>query len=336
MNLQELESIIVRPKRKRKSTHKQALQMIKNLSEDETDDDDATVEIEVSSKEEKEDFVPIASEDDESLEDLASSDDAKPEKESTTEASTDSDVKQQRKKPKRAPPSKVWSFLDGKGSTSKTKKVTKKKATKKTTSTPKKVDTNPRGRRHIKSFYKNGEGYPILSHPQEMFDDMISVQLTEGGTKTEPLVSLLKKMHRRPLRVATMCSGTESPILALDMLSKSIEDFCHEHMDKSNTSFDYLMRFQHVFSCEIEPFKQAYIERNFQPPLLFRDIRELGNEEAYTAYGSLAKVPNTPGCVDLLVAGTSCVDYSNLNNKQVRSLYSLFVWCTRNSFLLLS
>ncbi|KAF9045664.1 hypothetical protein BDZ89DRAFT_1058637 [Hymenopellis radicata] len=70
---------------------------------------------------------------------------------------------------------------------------------------------------------------------------------------------------------------------------------------------------QHVFSCEIEPFKQAYIERNFHPPLLFRDVCELGNSEAHTAYGALAPVP---GDVDLLVAGTSCVDYSNLNNEK--------------------
>jgi site-specific DNA-cytosine methylase len=27
-------------------------------------------------------------------------------------------------------------------------------------------------------------------------------------------------------------------------------------------------------------------------------------------------VPNEPGCVDLLIAGTSCVDYSNLNNEK--------------------
>lgn len=40
---------------------------------------------------------------------------------------------------------------------------------------------------------------------------------------------------------------------------------------------------EHVFSCEIEPFKQAYIERNFAPPLLFRDIRELDREFATTA-----------------------------------------------------
>ena len=48
---------------------------------------------------------------------------------------------------------------------------------------------------------------------------------------------------------------------------------------------------EHVFSCEIEPFKQAYIERNFAPPLLFRDIRELGDEEATTAYGATRPVP---------------------------------------------
>jgi hypothetical protein len=43
---------------------------------------------------------------------------------------------------------------------------------------------------------------------------------------------------------------------------------------------------EHVFSCEIEPYKQAYIERNFAPPILFRDVRELGGAKATTAYGA--------------------------------------------------
>lgn len=84
------------------------------------------------------------------------------------------------------------------------------------------------------------------------------------------------------------------------------------------------LSFDHVFSCEIEPFKQAYIERNFSPPILFRDVTELGRKRAHTAYGSLVEVP---GNVDvslrtsradnqLLIAGTSCVDYSHLNNQQ--------------------
>lgn len=40
------------------------------------------------------------------------------------------------------------------------------------------------------------------------------------------------------------------------------------------------LRISHVFSCEIVPFKQAYIERNFAPPLLFRDLLELSGDKA--------------------------------------------------------
>ncbi|KAJ3557316.1 hypothetical protein NM688_g1536 [Phlebia brevispora] len=106
----------------------------------------------------------------------------------------------------------------------------------------------------------------------------------------------------RKMRVATMCSGTESPLLALELIRRSIVGL-----------YNINLEFEHVFSCEIEPFKQAYIERNFSPPLLFRDVCELGDGYAHTAYGALAPVP---GDVDLLVAGTSCVDYSNLNNEK--------------------
>lgn len=113
---------------------------------------------------------------------------------------------------------------------------------------------------------------------------------------------VVQYMQGRKMRVATMCSGTESPLLALDLIKRSI-------LDHFNLNFEL----EHVFSCEIEPFKQAYIERNFSPPLLFRDVCELGKSHAHTAYGSLAPVP---GDVDLLIAGTSCVDYSNLNNEK--------------------
>ena len=99
-----------------------------------------------------------------------------------------------------------------------------------------------------------------------------------------------------------MCSGTESPVLAMHMMCQSCEEL-----------YGVSLQIEHVFSCEIEPFKQAYIERNFAPPILFRDIRELGNEFATTAYGRLVEVP---GNIDVLIAGTSCVDYSNLNNEK--------------------
>ncbi|CAE6454320.1 unnamed protein product [Rhizoctonia solani] len=131
---------------------------------------------------------------------------------------------------------------------------------------------------------------PMASIP-DMFADIVH--------RMPELQKVSKHLNGRALRVATMCSGTESPLLALGMISRA--------MAASGHTF----KVEHVFSCEIEPFKQAYIERNFSPPILFRDVCELGASTATTAYGALVDVP---GNVDLLVAGTSCVDFSNLNN----------------------
>lgn len=101
----------------------------------------------------------------------------------------------------------------------------------------------------------------VLVKPQDMFDEL---------TKGYPEFSQFCQELGRPLRVATMCSGTESPLLALNMMAKSVS---------KQSDGQQRLDIDHVFSCEIEPFKQAYIERNFSPPLLFRDIRELGNDQ---------------------------------------------------------
>ncbi|KAG7093640.1 hypothetical protein E1B28_007303 [Marasmius oreades] len=135
---------------------------------------------------------------------------------------------------------------------------------------------------------------PPINNIPSIFADIVS--------RTPKVQEVAEHVEGRKLRVATMCSGTESPLLALELIQASMKE--KYHVD---------LQVEHVFSCEIEPFKQAYIERNFHPPLLFRDVCELGNDQAHTAYGALATVP---GDVDLLVAGTSCVDYSNLNNEK--------------------
>jgi hypothetical protein len=54
-------------------------------------------------------------------------------------------------------------------------------------------------------------------------------------------------------------SGTESPLLALGLISREMK-----------SAYNVPFEVEHVFSCELEPFKQAYIERNFAP-------RELAN-----------------------------------------------------------
>ncbi|KAL4896868.1 hypothetical protein BDV59DRAFT_209394 [Aspergillus ambiguus] len=106
----------------------------------------------------------------------------------------------------------------------------------------------------------------------------------------------------RALRVVTVCSGTESPLLALEMVQENLR----KHFDRN-------FEFRHLFSAEIVPFKQAYIERNFHPRFIFRDVTELKDRVAETAYGSLEKIPKN---ADILIAGFSCVDFSTLNNKR--------------------
>lgn len=137
--------------------------------------------------------------------------------------------------------------------------------------------------------------------PLHDFDKIIA-DMTERawGLGLDQAVQELKK---GTLRIATMCSGTEAPIVFLKAASDSLE-----------SSGRPPIRFQHVFSAEIEQFKQAFIERNFRPPLLFRDVREFIPEDAtkaITAYGAEELIP---GSVDILIAGFVCKDLSNLNN----------------------
>ncbi|KAI9808767.1 MAG: hypothetical protein M1825_003920 [Sarcosagium campestre] len=147
--------------------------------------------------------------------------------------------------------------------------------------------------------YKNGidESIEPLSDIEQIFNHLTTKAVPLGLKKA------VEHLNNRRLRVATMCSGTESPILALQLVRDSLK-----------SSFGLDLNVEHVFSAEIVPFKQAYIERNFAPPIIFRDIRELiDSDTATSAYGSKVGVP---GEVDMLVAGFSCVDFSNLNGKK--------------------
>ncbi|KAH0194533.1 hypothetical protein KCU70_g445, partial [Aureobasidium melanogenum] len=148
---------------------------------------------------------------------------------------------------------------------------------------------------------------PPLSDITSIFDHMVGkgFQTLQSAHKYN-LEDVCKHVGSRPLKVATMCSGTESPLLAWDMISDCIQ--------KREGGLE--LKYEHVFSAEIVPFKQAYIERNFRPPIIFRDITEITNNRkgmATTAYGGRAKIP---GDVDMVIAGTACVDFSNLNNNK--------------------
>ncbi|KAI1133441.1 hypothetical protein F5Y10DRAFT_260322 [Nemania abortiva] len=113
------------------------------------------------------------------------------------------------------------------------------------------------------------------------------------------------------LRVATMCSGTEAPIFALKLIKEISQPLANGRR---------FIEFDHLFSAENEPFKQAYISRNAPGSTVFRDVVDFTDPDAITAPTVLGDHCEIPSNIDLLVAGTSCVDFSTLNCGKISSM----------------
>ncbi|KAI1389965.1 uncharacterized protein F4822DRAFT_219409 [Hypoxylon trugodes] len=135
-----------------------------------------------------------------------------------------------------------------------------------------------------------------ISSPDDAFYDMVSKKL-----------QILARADTFSLRVATMCSGTEAPIVALDM----IREMFNRHMPEKEA-----FRFNHIFSAEIELFKQSYIARNCEGSILFKDVLDFVDPKDGKAPTAMGSMETIPGDIDLLISGCSCVDFSTLNTQK--------------------
>jgi hypothetical protein len=97
-----------------------------------------------------------------------------------------------------------------------------------------------------------------------------------------------------PIKLNTACSGTDAPSIAMGLVKESLDRFCMSQRKteggggEGGHGFDY----EHNMSCEIEPFKQAYIGRNFPGVLLFPDITKLTEKETVVdVYGREQSIP---------------------------------------------
>jgi hypothetical protein len=74
-----------------------------------------------------------------------------------------------------------------------------------------------------KHVYKTGldGSLPPIHELEEIFQDISKKAITNG------IQAAIRHLGSRKLRVVTMCSGTESPLLALEMVSKSECRFSH-------------------------------------------------------------------------------------------------------------
>ena len=98
---------------------------------------------------------------------------------------------------------------------------------------------------------------PPISDVREMFEDMVK-RVNPSALAGTPI----------KLSVATICSGTDAPIIALSLIQDAMQAMGH------GAGFE----FAHLFSCEIEPAKQGFIRRNLpHTTVIFRDVMELAN-----------------------------------------------------------
>ena len=111
-----------------------------------------------------------------------------------------------------------------------------------------------------------------------------------------------------PVRITfgTACSGSEFYLTGLPLLAGEMS----QRLGRD-------VRFEHLWSCELDPAKRQWIMDNFAPPKLFGDITRLAEGRCHDfVSGGLVEVEK----VRLVIAGTSCKDASRLNNQHGRRL----------------
>ena len=98
-----------------------------------------------------------------------------------------------------------------------------------------------------------------ISDIREMFEDMVE-RVHPTSLKENPI----------KLNVATLCSGTDAPVFALNLIDEALQAM----------GFGSVLEVNHLFSCEIEPFKQGFIRRNLaEGTTIFRDVVELASSD---------------------------------------------------------
>lgn len=109
--------------------------------------------------------------------------------------------------------------------------------------------------------------------------------------------------HKNELRIGTVCSGTDAPIIALEQALQVLNN--HNESTKGGR-----IKMKHVFSCENVKFKRNFIEQTTNPQLVYTDVTELASGKGMCHDGNTRDVPKD---FNVLVAGTECVDFSSLS-----------------------
>lgn len=186
---------------------------------------------------------------------------------------------------------------------------------------------------------KDLEGFKPINNPQKWpengdFVDPVGVDPTHGivegivakqVSKVGKLLQMVVEQNRStgqeepgslgeltyPIKLQTACSGTDAPSIALELIKESLDKICGSAASATDGS-GHPFSYSHEMSCEIEPFKQGYLGRNFPGVPLFPDITKLtASDQVLDVYGRPQSLPDG----NLFIAGTSCKDFSMLKTR---------------------
>ena len=74
--------------------------------------------------------------------------------------------------------------------------------------------------------------------------------------------------HKNELRIGTVCSGTDAPIIALEQALQVLNN--------DYESIEGRIKMKHVFSCENVKFKRNFIEQTTNPQLILYRCDRIG------------------------------------------------------------
>lgn len=106
---------------------------------------------------------------------------------------------------------------------------------------------------------------PLRNLP-EITQRMISDALPTG------LSLYVDEMRMFFIRVGTLCSGTDAPVLVMKLFARL-----------KNPDGAQVFTTINCFGCEIEPYKQSFLMRNSKPELLFKDAQDFTQGDAQRA-----------------------------------------------------
>ena len=107
--------------------------------------------------------------------------------------------------------------------------------------------------------------------------------------------------RQRPLKIATVCSGSDIAMLA-------IGDMFRHYRDRHGI---HVPAVDHVFSCESVKFKQQWVCRHFCPKLVFDNLLTLATGTSFDIVSNAqCRVPAADG----ILAGFECDSISGLNS----------------------